>query len=113
MLTNLVLFFNKITGFKACAYNDPDCQPVKHPGFLGPVVQSIVSLTMSLRRQLNYQIHCYFLLEKCENLLQCTFFSTKNINVFVIFTFEMLTNKVVNFEQRAPGRQTVYIVFVL
>ena len=47
----------------------------------GRFVQSIVSLTTSLRHQLvsicqlNYQIHCYFLLEKCENLLQCKRFS--------------------------------------
>ena len=87
-----------------------------HGKQLGPVVQSIVSLTTSLRRQLvkymplNYQIHCYFLLEKCENLLHCkgfSLFSTNNNSVFVIFTFEnltkrSLTNDVVNFEQPAP-----------
>ena len=46
----------------------------------GPVVQS---LTMSLRRQFvkymlttyHMQKHHYFLLEKCENLLQCKRFS--------------------------------------
>ena len=46
-----------------------------------PVVQSIVSLTASQDvnllsiRQLYYQIHCYLLLEKFENLLQCKRFS--------------------------------------
>ena len=53
----------------------------------------------------NTKIHCYFLLEKCENLLQCKRFShfsnkktkdshiilTKNNSVFVIFKFETLT----------------------
>ena len=58
---------------------------------LGPVVQSIVSLTSSLCG-LHYQIHVryYFLLEKCEDLLQCKrfshFFQQKNFSVFVIFT---------------------------
>ena len=43
----------------------------------GPVVQSIVSLTMSLRRQLvknmltTYANTSLFLLEKCVNLLHC------------------------------------------
>ena len=41
-------------------------------------------------RQLHNQTHCYFLLEKCENLLHCkkiSHFPTKNNIVFVIFTF--------------------------
>ena len=50
------------------------------------------------------QIHCCFLLEKCENLLQFTFFQQK-ISVFVIFEFEILTNEVVNFEQPAPDNR--------
>ena len=48
----------------------------------GPVVQNLVSLTSSLRPQLvlskcrlHQQIHCYFLLIKCENPLQCKGFS--------------------------------------
>ena len=49
--------------------------------YLGPVVQSIVSLSTSLSIcQLNYQIHCYFLLKKKESFaLQkiLIFFSTK------------------------------------
>ena len=72
----------------------------------GPDAQSIVNQTTSLRRQttslrrqlvkyisicqLNYQIHCWFLLKKCENLLQCkrfSHFSNKNNSGFVIFTF--------------------------
>ena len=70
--------------------------------FLGPVVQSIVSLTTSLRRQLvkymwtTYQICYYFLLEKCENLLLCKRFShffNKNDSIFVIFTFKILTKR--------------------
>ena len=88
----------------------------------GPVVQSIISQTtlldvnLSSICRLNYQIHCYFLLEKCENLLQlrifCTakdshIFPTKNNSVFVILMFlnfnETLANDVVNFEQQAPG----------
>ena len=60
-----------------------------------PVVQSIVSLTTSLRRQfiksirLHYQIHCYFLLEKLENP---HIFSTKNNSGFVIFMSLILLN---------------------
>ena len=48
---------------------------------LGPVVQSIVSLTTSLRRQLikymptKLSNTLLFLLGKCENLLQCKRFS--------------------------------------
>ena len=48
---------------------------------LDPVVQSIVSLTISLRHKFVTQIsakvtiHCYFLLKKCENPLQCKGFS--------------------------------------
>ena len=70
---------------------------------LGPVVQSIVSLTTSLRRLLiKYmltiykQIHCNFLLEKCENLLHCerfSHFSRKKCSVFVKFTFKLFTNR--------------------
>ena len=51
---------------------------------LGPVAQSIVSLTTSFKTnvnllstcicELNYQKHCYFLLEKCENLFDSHIF---------------------------------------
>ena len=63
----------------------------------GPVVQSIVSLTSSLRGQLvkclrlYTQKHKYFLLKKWEKLF--TFFSTKNIGIFEILTFEILTKR--------------------
>ena len=50
-----------------CCYSLFD--ETSHQG-LGPVVQSMLSIC-----QLNYQIHCYFLLEKCENLLHCKRFS--------------------------------------
>ena len=68
----------------------------------GPVVQSIVSLTSSLRGQL---VKCFmtllpntliFLLKKCEKLLHCKSFShfpTKNIGKFKILTFEILTKR--------------------
>ena len=41
----------------------------------------------------NTPVHCYFLLEKCENLLHSHIFSTKNNGVFVIFKFENLTKR--------------------
>ena len=63
------------------------------------VVQSIVSLTMLLRRQLvkymqtTYaKIHFYFLLKKCENLLHCKRqFYNKNKSVFLTVTFKIST----------------------
>ena len=82
----------------------------------GPVVQSIVNLTTLLRSQLvkicglHYQICYYFLLEKCENLLQlqCKRFSdffNKKLQCFCDIYFhnfnKTLTNDVVYFEQRA------------
>ena len=54
---------------------------------LGPVVQSIVSLTMSLRRQLvsicqlQYKIQCNFLLKNVR--IFC------NVHLFVISTFKI------------------------
>ena len=56
---------------------------------MGPVVQSIVSLTMSLRRQFDKSMQTtlsntlLFFVDKCENRI----FTTKNNRVFVIFTF--------------------------
>ena len=63
-------------GGRLCAVNHNCCLPLFH-GHLGPVVQSIVSLTSSLRGQL---VKCFknlypntliFLLKKCEKLLHC------------------------------------------
>ena len=39
-----------------------------------------------------YRIHCFFLLEKYENLLQ-SYFSTKDFSLFVIFTFKILRKR--------------------
>ena len=73
-----------------------------YSNILGPVVQSIVSLTSSLRGQL---VKCFwtllpnilkFLLKKCEKLLHCKSFShffNKNIGIFEILTFEILTSR--------------------
>ena len=82
---------------------------------LGPVVQSIVSLTSSLVVKMltvlvsiisNSQI---FLVKKCEYLLQITFFFTKNISVYAIFNDQSfndtLTNDIVSFEQMGPALQ--------
>ena len=68
---------------------------------LGPVVQSIVSLTSLLRGQL---VKCFttllpntmiFFVEKMKEAFALqkllTFFSTKNIGLFEILTFEILT----------------------
>ena len=67
----------------------------------GPVVQSIVSLTSSLRGQL---VKCFktllpntliFYVEKMREAFALqkllTFFQTKNICIFEILTFEILT----------------------
>ena len=66
---------------------------------LGPVVQSIVSLTSSLKGQL---VKCFttlqpntlkFFVEKMrEAFAVLTFFSTKNNGVFQILTFEIFTS---------------------
>ena len=60
--------------------------------------------------QLHYQIHCYFLLEKCENLFHCKRFSNfpdkkyqRICNIYILDFNVTLTNNVVNFEQLAPG----------
>ena len=55
-------------------------------GTQGPVPQSIVSLTTSTPTSLLNPL--LFFVEKFENLLQDShIFPTKNISVFVIFTF--------------------------
>ena len=69
----------------------------------GPVVQSIVILTSLLRGQL---IKCFttlypntliFFVEKMREAFALqklfTFFSTKNIGIFEILTFEILTSR--------------------
>ena len=67
----------------------------------GPVVQSIVSLTSSLRGQL---VKCF------TTLYPNTFshFFNKNIGIFQILTFEIfnetLTNDIVSYDQPGPDR---------
>ena len=65
--------------------------------FLGPVVQSIVSLTSSLRGQL---VKCFttlllstliFFVEKMRKASHI--FSAKNIGIFQILMFEILTKR--------------------
>ena len=88
------------------------------PSFLGPVVQSIASLTSSLsgplvkRLPLYNQIHWYFWLKKWEKLLQlhCKsfshFFNKKYWHIWGINVWnfnETLTNDVGSFEQPGPG----------
>ena len=68
----------------------------------GPVVQSIVSLTTSLRGQLvkymptklsNTLIFCWKKVRIFCSAKDSHIFSTKNINVFVIITLENLTKR--------------------
>ena len=61
---------------------------------------SLVNVSLKFQT-LILQIHCYFLLKKCENPLQCTakdshIFSTKNNSVFVTFADVCLTNLCLN-----------------
>ena len=62
---------------------------------LGPVVQSIVSLTTSLRRQLNKYAWTTLsnMLLFCWKNVRSHIFSTKNDSIFVIFTFKILTKR--------------------
>ena len=85
---------------------------------LGPVVQSIISLTNSLVVKMltvlvsiisNSQV---FLLKKCEQLLQMQSYShffSKNIRICSMFNDQSfndtLTNDIVSFEQLGPGVQ--------
>ena len=73
-------------------------------GNLDPVVQSIVSLTISLRHKFVKQISAkvtntlLFFVEKKKMKILCSakdsnILSTKNNSVFVIFMFEILTNR--------------------
>ena len=87
----------------------------------GPVVQSIVSLTSSLR---GYHVQCFttepntliFLLKTCEKLLHCKsfsyFFNKKYWHICEINVLnfkEMLTNDVISFEQPGPVLLTSYV----
>ena len=75
---------------------------------LGPVIQNVVSLTLSLSPQFVNYISTskantvLFFVEKMCNAKDSRIFSTKNNSVFVILPFE-ITNNIVNFEQLAPG----------
>ena len=72
--------------------------------YLGPLLQSIVSLTSSLRGQL---VKCFM------TLLPNTLINVKSfsIGIFQLLTFNVtLTNDVVSFKQLAPV--TVYIVLM-
>ena len=89
--------------FKYITGNNEGGRLVIKSGILGPVVQSIVSLTSSLRGQLVTSFTTLlpntlkFFVEKMkkafavQNLL--SFFSTKNIGIFEILVFEILTNR--------------------
>ena len=57
----------------------------------GPVVQSIISLTSSLRGQLVKFLALKFFVEKKREASHI--FSTKNIGIFEILTFEILTKR--------------------
>ena len=73
--------------------------PLSNPDFFLSLIAGRIRQVVLY--QLHYQIHCNFLLEKCENL-------HKNNSVFVILNFNAtLTNDVVNFEQPAPGLQKI------
>ena len=83
------------------------CDRTEPTAYQRPVVQRIVSLTTpSWRHLVKYMLITFantmlFLLEKCENLLQCKILyckrlsqsPTKHNRVFVIFTFENLTKR--------------------
>ena len=61
---------------------------------------SLVNVSLKFQT-LILQIHCYFLLKKCENPLHCTakdshIFSTKNNSVFVTLADICLTNLCLN-----------------
>ena len=101
------LAWGKFLGFALLCDNDQ-----------GLVVQSIVSLTSSLRGQL---VKCFttlwpntliFLLKKSEKLLHCKsfthFFNKKYWGIWDINVWNfnvLLTNNVVSFEQPGPGRR--------
>ena len=78
---------------------------------LGPVVQSILSLTSLLSGQLISvlrlfnQIHWYFLLKKWKKLLHCTIFNKRYwcISGITDWNFiETFANDAVSFEQPSP-----------
>ena len=109
-------WFGSYLGHMTSSCRGHRIKSVSHKKDLGPVVQSIVSLTSSLRGQLvkcfrlYNQIHWYFLLQKWEKFLQCKSFShfsnekywhIWNINVWNFN--DTLTNNVVSFEQLGPS----------
>ena len=81
---------------------------------LGPVVQSIVTLTTLLMVKtilvITISNSWVFLLKKCEQLLQMQkathIFFSKNNSVYAIFNYQSfndtLTNDIVSFEQLGP-----------
>ena len=90
--------------------------------FQGPVVQNVVSLTSSLVVKMlavlvaQYLIHRYFLLKKCEQLLQMqkllTFFS-KNISIITktyLYNFDPLKP---HFYNRGLQGYTLFFLFLL
>ena len=96
--------------------------PVCQHKYLGPVVQSFVSLTSSLRvillTVLADSIHniLIFFAEKCEQLLHCKsyshFFSKKFQHICISLDVNFnksLTNDIVSFEQLSPG----FLLFML
>ena len=92
---------------------------------LGPVVQSIISLTsFSVVKMLIVLVSTIsnshiFLLKKCEQLLQMqkllTFFQQKKSSIYAIFNDQSfndtLTNDIVSFEQLGPGSISSYGIF--
>ena len=77
------------------------CLPLLGPELVNKILVSCMPTTSSNT--------LLFLLEKCENLLQCkrfSDFSNKKLqwicNIYVLNFNETLTNDVVNFEQPAP-----------
>ena len=72
-------------------------------GFL-KLTTSLVNVSLKFKT-LILQIHCYFLLEKCENLLQCKdshIFPTKNNSVFDNVVGLLTSLGLRCFEQLAP-----------
>ena len=94
---------------------DPD-QSAKSQ-FLGPVVQSIVSLTSSVVvKKLSVLVSTIsnsqvFLLKKCEY----SHFLSKNISIYAIFNDQSfndaLTNNIISLEQLGPDKNLCYTLW--
>ena len=70
-------------------------KPLVNPGpSCSKLTTSLVNVSLKFQT-LILQIHCYFLLKKCENPLHCIF-STKNNSVFVTLADICLTNLCLN-----------------